>query len=262
MESLLTKEVITTICIIISSLILYFILKQILNNIFIKNAQRHSNKKALTVFTILINIIKYIILAIALLTILATWGVDTNALITSLGVVGVVAGLALQDILKDFLVGASILTEDQFKVGDNIQIDDFRGTVIYVGMKTTKIKASTGEVKIISNRNITEVINYSLTPSTCYIDVELSSESKENKTEEVLKNVIERVSKKVNYLKKPIKILGIEELKPNTITYRIEAELSPLKDSEFKRIFLKEIKLEAEAHNLNLTTNKVDVHNV
>ena len=162
MEKILTKEVITTICIIVCSLILYFIIKQVMSNFFIKKARHHSNKKALTILTILNNVIKYIVLIIALLTILATWGVDTKALIASLGVAGAVAGLAMQDMIKDFLGGADVLTEDQFKVGDNIQIGNFRGNVIYLGMKTTKIRAYTGEVKIIANRNVNDVINYSI----------------------------------------------------------------------------------------------------
>lgn len=262
MESIFTKEVITTICIVAFSLILYFVLKQIISNFFIKKARHHSNKKALTLLTILNNIMKYIILIIALLTILATWGVDTKALLASLGVAGAVAGLAMQDMIKDFLGGADILTEDQFKVGDNIQVGNFRGNVIYLGMKTTKIRAYTGEVKIIANRNITEVINYSIMPAVCVVDVELSYDNSVDEAEEVLNTVIERVTKQINYLKKPITILGIEELKTNSVVYRVEAEVKAMKNFDFNRVFLKEIKKEAEAKNLTLSYNKVNVHNV
>ena len=58
MENILTKEIITTICIIISALILYIIIKQVMSNFFIKKARTRSNKKALTILTILNNIIK------------------------------------------------------------------------------------------------------------------------------------------------------------------------------------------------------------
>lgn len=262
MENILTKEVITTICIIVCSLILYFILKQIMSNFFIKKARNRSNRKALTILTILNNIIKYIILIIALLTILATWGVDTKALIASLGVAGAVAGLALQDMIKDFLGGADVLTEDQFQVGDNIQIGDFRGNVIYLGMKTTKIRANTGEVKIIANRNVNDVINYSIMNSICVVDIGLSYDNKIEESEKVLQKAIDNASKKVNYLQRPITILGIEKLNNDSVVYRIEAEVPPLKNFEFNRILLKEVLKEAEANNLTLSYNKVDVHSV
>lgn len=262
MEKIFTKEVITTICIILFAFLFYMAIKQLISRVFLKKARHHSNKKALTLLTILTNVVKYIVLIIALLMILAAWGVDTKALVASLGVAGAVAGLAMQDMIKDFLGGADILTEDQFKVGDNIQVGNFRGNVIYLGMKTTKIRAYTGEVKIIANRNITEVINYSIMPAVCVIDVELSYENTTEKSEEVLKTVIERVSKMVNYLKRPITILGIEELTTDSVVYRIEAEVSAMKNFEFNRIFLKEIKKEAEANHLTLSYRKVDIHNV
>ena len=261
MENILTKEVITTICIILLAFLFYIAIKQLITRVFLKKARRRSNKKALTLLTILTNVVKYIILAIALLMILATWGVDTKALIASLGVAGAVAGLAMQDMLKDFIGGADILTEDQFKVGDNIEIKGFRGNVIYLGMKITKIRAYTGEVKIIANRNINEVINYSVMPAVCVVDVGLSYDNKIEKTEAVLKTAIENTAKQITYLKRPITILGIEKLNNDSIVYRVEAEVEPMKNFEFNRIFLKEILKQAEANNLTLSYDKINVTN-
>lgn len=261
MEKLLTKEVVSTLFVIGAAICVYFIIKQLLLKWGLKKARQHRNKKAMTVLTLVTNIIKYLFIVVVALMILEIWGFDTKALVASLGVVGVVAGLAMQDLLKDFIGGATILADNQFKVGDNIQIGSFRGTVISLGMQTTKIRAYTGEVKIIANRNINEVINYSAMPSVCVVDVELSYEDNVETAEKVLKEVVEKVSKQVNYLKRPILILGIEKISKNTVVYRIEAEVTSLKDFEFNRIFLKEIKKEAEANNLTLSYNRVDVHN-
>ena len=199
MENIFTKEVITTICIVLFAFLFYMAIKQLISRVFLRKARHHSNKKALTLLTILTNVAKYIILAIALLMILSTWGVDTKALVASLGVAGAVAGLAMQDMIKDFIGGADILTEDQFKVGDNIEVNGFRGNVIYLGMKITKIRAYTGEVKIIANRNINEVINYSLMSSICVVDIGLSYDNKIDQAETVLQTAIDNASKRVNY---------------------------------------------------------------
>lgn len=145
-------------------------------------AKDKDNRKALTILTLVTNILKYIILIVAFLMILDVWGVDTKALVASLGVVGVVGGLAMQDTIKDLISGTTILTESQFKVGDNIQIGSFRGTVTALGMRTTSIRAASGEIKMISNRNITEVINYSIKPSICDIDVEFSCHDSSEKS--------------------------------------------------------------------------------
>lgn len=262
MEKLLTKEVISTFFVILVTFCIYFVIKKIFATFGLKRAKESGNRKAMTFLTLTTNIFKYLLFIVAILMILDIWGVDTKALVTSLGVVAAVAGLAMQDFLKDIISGTSILTEDQFKVGDNVKIGDFRGNVISLGMQTTKIRAATGEVKIISNRNITEVINYSTFSSICLIDIGLSYDDSVDKVEAVLKETCENVSKKITYLKKPIKILGIEKLDSSTVIYRIEAEVAPVKDFEFNRIFLKEIKKQAENNNINISYNRLDIHNV
>ena len=96
-------------------------------------------------------------------------------------------------------------------------------------------------------------------PAVCVIDVGLSYDNSIEQAETVLKTAVDRATKKVNYLKRPITILGIEELTNNSVVYRIEAEVAPMKNFEFNRIFLKEVLKEAEANNLTLSYNKIDV---
>ena len=73
------------------------------------------------------NIVKYFIIVIVFLIILEIFGVDTKALIASLGVLGLVAGLAVQDTLKDFIAGITIIVEDQYEIGDWVKINNFKG---------------------------------------------------------------------------------------------------------------------------------------
>ena len=94
--------------------------------------------------------------------ILDIFGIDTKTLIASLGVVGLVAGLAVQDTLKDFVAGMSIILENQYRVGDTITIKGFRGEVISLGIKSTRLRSLTGEIMIVPNHLIEEVINHSL----------------------------------------------------------------------------------------------------
>ena len=182
MNIIFTKTMIKALFVALFSVLFYLILKQLISTTLFKKAKQKSNKKALTMITVTTNITKYIIIIIDILMILDILGIDTKALITSLGVIGVIVGFAIQDLLKDIIGGVAILTEEQFRVGDNIKVGDFRGDVIYLGLKTTKIKAYTGEIKIIANRNITEVINYSTMNAKCIIDINTSYENDIEKT--------------------------------------------------------------------------------
>ena len=67
--------------------------------------------------------------------------------------------------------GITILIDNFYVVGDVITYDGFTGEVIELGLKTTKVKALSGQVKIISNRNVTEVINLSQKPACFTVEV-------------------------------------------------------------------------------------------
>lgn len=259
MENILTKEIIETISIIIGSFVFYLLFKNIMTNTFMKKAKKHSNKKALTTITVATNIIKYTLYITDLLMILDVWGVDTKGLITSLGVISVIVGLSLQDLLKDIIGGTAILTENQFKVGDNVKIGDFRGDVISLGLKTTKVRAYTGEVKIIANRNITEVINYSLRPSKSVITVPVSYEEDIDKVKMALENVCLKLKDNKELLSGNVQLLGVDEIGDSFLIFKIVADTKSTYDLSFKRIALEEIVREFKIQNLTIPCPKVEV---
>ena len=166
--------------------------------------------------------------------ILDIFGVDTKSLIASLGVLGLVVGLALQDLLKDFISGMTIIFENQYCIGDIISVGDFKGEVIGLGLKTTRIRSYTGEVKILSNRNISEVINYSQMSSFALVDVSVAYEEDYEKVEKLLNNLFIDIkkNKRIPFLKSDIKVLGINELADSAVIIRITAETESYKQYE------------------------------
>jgi small conductance mechanosensitive channel len=193
--------------------------------------------------------------------ILEVFGVDTKSLVASLGVIGVVLGLALQDTLKDFLSGFNIIFENQFDVGDNVKIGTFRGEVISLGLKTTKVKAFTGEVLIVSNRNIIEVINYSMNNSLALIDILVSSSTKVSEVEKILEKLIKKLSKEIEGLISEITLVGVTNITANSIDLRLTVETEPLKNFEVERIIRREVKIELDKHGIDMPYQQMVVHN-
>ena len=148
-------------------LAIVFVIYLILRRILTVAMKRAGGKKATpaqkqrieTVSQMLRSVLKYLMLIIVLLVILADLGVNVSSLVAGLGILTAVLGLAFQDMIKDFIAGVTILVENQFSVGDIIEVDGFKGEVISVGLKTTEIKNSEGQVKIISNHAIDGIIN-------------------------------------------------------------------------------------------------------
>lgn|SRR5574344_75583 len=261
LEKIMVKEVIAPIIIIAVAFILCVISKKIIARIFKLKITRTNSKKHETIKSLITNIVRYFIVIISILMILEVYGIDTISLVASLGVLGVVAGLALQDTLKDFLAGFDIIFENQFDVGDNIQIGTFRGEVISLGLKTTKIKAYTGEVLILSNRNISQVINYSLNNSLAIVDVSVSYKEDITKVEKILEKLCEQLKKETEAIKGNITVVGVNNLGSSSVDFRITAETEPLKNFEIERKIKKEVKLTLDKNSIEIPYNQLVIHN-
>lgn len=261
LDKILVKEFIAPIVIILVAILINLILKSLLKKLF-KIKKNISNKQK-TIYSLVYNIIKYFILIIAILMILDVFGVDTKTLVASLGVIGLVVGLALQDLLKDFISGVTIIFENQYCIGDTICVGDFKGEVIGLGLKTTRIRNSTGEIKILSNRNISEVINYSQMNSTAIVDIPVAYEEDYERVENILNKLFEDSKKnnKIPFLKNDVKVLGINELSESSIIIRITAETESCKQYDVQRLIMKEVKKIFDKEKIKIPYPQIEVHN-
>lgn len=221
LQILLSKKIIASIVVLIVCIFLCFLSKKIFSKLFKIRNKKIDVKKQRTIINLVSNLFKFFILAIGLIVILQNFGIDTASFVASLGVFSLVIGLALQDILKDFIAGISQIFEGQYSIGDWVQIGDFKGEVLASNFRTTKLRAYTGEVKIISNRNITELINYSISKSTAIIDVSVAYESDIKKVKKVLNKMCEDL--KENEKIQTIECLGVQSLEDSGIVFRLIA---------------------------------------
>jgi small-conductance mechanosensitive channel len=97
---------------------------------------------------------RMLVWTVFLLMILDNMGVNITTLVASLGIGGVAVALAVQNVLGDLFASLSIVLDKPFVIGDFITVDDMSGTVEYVGLKTTRVRALTGEQLIFSNADL------------------------------------------------------------------------------------------------------------
>ena len=103
----------------------------------------------------LLMIVKIFVWLLALLFLFSNLGYDITAIVTGLGIGGIAIALAAQTILGDLFSYFVIFFDRPFEIGDFITVDDKRGTVEYIGLKTTRIRSLTGEMLVVSNTNLT-----------------------------------------------------------------------------------------------------------
>lgn len=266
LEKLLIPEIYLPIIYICVAIIINSIVKGIIDRIFTRKQQSlekssYNYKKLATFKDLLKNIIKYIIIIFLVLSILTVYKIDISSVLAGLGIAGLVVGLALQDLAKDLIAGFSIIVENQYAVGDIISIGGFKGEVIFLGLKTTKIKSYQGDIKIVANRNATEVINYSMSNSLAIVDIDVAYEENNERVEQVLNDLAVELSKTLPNLKDKVEVLGIQELSSSSVKYRITAKTKSMEHYDIERKIRKAVKEKFDTENIKIPYTQIEVHN-
>ena len=249
---------------ILLGVIIYNIIKNIINKLprFSKKALKPTQaQRVKTIRLLLLNVIKYIIVILVTLAILSVFGINVKSILAGLGIGTAILGLAFQDMAKDLIAGIGIITEGTYDVGDTIEIEGFMGEVTVLGLKTTQIRNYKGAVKIISNRYMDNIINYSLNNSLAQIDVSVAYEHDTSKVEEVLNKLIEDLRGKIEFAKKDIEVWGVESLADSSVVYRVVLECEPTKNFAVQRRLRKEIKDAFDKAHIKIPYNQIEVHN-
>ena len=238
--------------------IIIFFLKKALHTKYLKNKNK---KRVNTTLSLINNCLKYIIIFLTILLILNSFGINVSSILAGLGIVAAVLTLAFQDLAKDFIAGISIVMEDQFEIGDNVMINGFRGDVIAMGLKTTRIKDYKGAVQIISNHMITEVTNYSLNPSLAEVTISVDSDNDLDKVEKIIRRTMETIDKTYDFLKGNTELWGVEMVDQNSVTYKVAVKTKSGKDFEIQRKMRKDLQDALTKAGIKMPQTHMEVRN-
>lgn len=196
-----------------------------------------NDKKAKTVGAILKSILKYCVYFFGIFTIIST--ISSKVGITGLtfaSIGGVAVGFGAQNIIKDIINGFFILFEDQFSVGDYIDIDDKSGIVESVELRVTKIRDFNGSLHIIPNGLITKVTNYSKGNIKIIVDIDISYNEDSELVISTLNHLCKDFSERNEFITEGPSVLGITKVKDGVITIRVTGKTKPMKqwDTEIK----------------------------
>jgi small-conductance mechanosensitive channel len=126
-----------------------------------KRSGVRQKERAKTTSTVLKSTLNGVIWLIAIFMILAEFGLNLGPLIASAGVIGVALGLGAQTLVRDILSGIFMLVEDQYGVGDKVNVLDVKGVVETVGLRITTVRDGNGTIWYLRNGEILKVGNKS-----------------------------------------------------------------------------------------------------
>lgn len=193
-------------------------------------ASQRQKQRIATLGSLLRNVVDVVLVAITLLTVLAIFGVPMGPLIASAGVGGVALGFGAQSLVKDYLSGIFMLTEDQFGVGDLIKVGDLTGTVQEVTLRVTKLRDPTGTVWYVRNGEVLTLGNVSQGFSTATIDIPVAIDEDPEKVQAVLRKAVGSMAEEPEWSTKLLEnpnVLGVGSMSGGTMTMQISLKTGP-----------------------------------
>jgi small conductance mechanosensitive channel len=175
---------IVSLCILTLSIsaILQFIIDKMANN---KNITKKTGR---AIIELLGNLVKYVAYIVLIFLILNAMGVNTAELLAGLGILGLIIGLGVTSLIEDIVAGIFIIAEHTFDVGDIIVLDGYRGTVVSIGIRSTKIADIGGDILTVRNSSIGSVVNLTDRVSCAALTIPLAPQESLERVETVIKN--------------------------------------------------------------------------
>lgn len=251
-------RIINSIIILIASFLLYKIMIYFLTKGEKNNKLKlFTSNKGKTYINLIKSIIRSIFIIVTFFLILQANGINVNSVITGVGILGVIFGLAIQDWLKDIIRGSSILSDEYFQVGDIVKYNGIEGKVLVIGLKTTKIQdLATSNVISIANRNIEEI---EIVSKFIYVRIPMPYEVLVERAENAIQDIVEIVKKNNNV--NNCRYLGVAELADSSIQYLLEVECNQQYKLQVKRDTLRAILVGLEKNQIEVPFTQIDIHN-
>jgi small conductance mechanosensitive channel len=241
-----------------------FIFVWVLNHVllFLVNLLTKKGHRGETVGKLMASVIRYMSFVVAFFLVLSAWGVETPTLLAGAGIIGLGLSFGAQSLIEDIIAGLFIIFEKQFVVGHIVEINDRRGIVREIGIRTTKIEDLNGDVLIINNSDIRGIINTSIELSTAISDVGIEYSEDIHKVEALLQKNLVEMKKKIPEIIEGPYYMGVEALADSSVVVRLQARCDEINKNRVRRAMNREIKLLFDQEGINIPFNQLVVHEI
>ena len=205
-----------------------------------------------------IKICRFLIILCWGLTIL---GVNVSTIVASVGILALIVGFSAQSLISDVVTGAFMIFENQYNVGDIVEVDGFRGTVTNIGIRTTSITDPGDNVKIVNNSAMKNILNRSdkLSRSVSEISVPYATdlEDLESKIPELMEKIYEA---RKDVFKSAPKYLGVQALADSAVVLKFVVNVDEKDIYSGARMLNRDLLLGFRSVGIECPFPQVDVH--
>ena len=147
-----------------------------------------TKRTGVAVIELLGNLVKYVSIIVIIFLILSALGVDTTSLLAGLGILSLILGLGMTSLIEDIVAGIFIIAEHLFDIGDTIVLDGFRGKVIEIGIRSTKLADVGDDVLVVRNSSIGSFVNLTYRQSNAAVTIPLAPDENLARVDEIVRN--------------------------------------------------------------------------
>lgn len=180
-------------------------------------------QRARTLMMVFMTTAKVVVYVMALLFAVAQFDVDYGPLLVAAGGVSLAVGFGAQALVKDFFSGFFILLEDQYSIGDVVELNGKVGTVESLNLRTTVLRSLSGDVHVVPNGEITIVSNMTKGWSRAVVDIGVAYEANTDEVSAVMEAVAVEMNKDAVWGLKMVEhlVVGVQELGDSSVVIRI-----------------------------------------
>lgn len=211
-------------------------------------------QRAKTVGSVVRSAATILVFGMASMMILSKFGVNLAPVLASAGVLGLAVGFGAQNLVKDFLSGIFMLLEDQYGVGDHVDLGDAVGTIEHVGLRTTTVRDISGMVWYVRNGTIERVGNASQDHAVAVVDVPLALDADTAKATKIADAAARHVAGNghaPDMLGTP-EVLGLQEVTAGGMTLRLTARTKPGRQWAVQRAMTERVVRDLRAEDVTL----------
>ena len=184
------------------------------------------NHRAKTIVTIIKSVLQYVAWLVIICWGLHILGVDIGTIVASVGVLALIVGFGAESLIADVVTGLFMLIENQYNVGDIIEIDGYRGTVVAIGIRTTSVQDSSGNIKIINNSSMKNILNRSDNNSVTVADFAIPYDTDLRKLEEKIPEILQTIYEAHTDVMEAVpKYVGVQSLGASEIVLRFVVDV-------------------------------------
>ena len=228
---------------------------------FILERLKPRTSKGRSLLTLLRSATKYITTIIGFFWCLAAIGVNVSTIFASVGILTLVVGFGAQSLVEDLITGIFLVFEEQFNVGDIIEVGGFRGVVEVIGIRVTAIRDLGGNIKLINNSDLRNILNRSASTSIASTLVSVAYDTDITKVEKLFETLMPEI--RANYpdifVEDP-KYCGVQELGESGMALKIIGKVNEDNIFSAPRILNREIKLAFDKEGIEIPFKQIVVH--